>query len=267
MRKLAVVLAGRPAGASHRRQHHHQDADGHQHHRHPAPVAVGRCRSGRRTGPAARPHIAGLPAHGIHARSLRSDYAAHLWSVAPCAPAPAARGRRRRGSPTTTPASGCGSMTPRPRRATSGRCAPGTPGACAPPQGWTQVDRRVAVRPRFEPPTYPGVVSRPEAPASGNRWGLPEAVLGFAGRASCFGGDGRGGRGRRRAIDRHRAGPIPVAVTVADVVGLWVGLVGAVCTPAGSGAGAIWAGLRVGARELVGPSRSVRSSAWPASTP
>jgi hypothetical protein len=31
-------------------------------------------------------------------------------------------------------------------------CA-GHAGRLRPPQGWTQVDRRVAVRPRFEPPT------------------------------------------------------------------------------------------------------------------
>lgn len=69
-------------------------------------------------------------------------------------------------------------------------------------------------------------MSRPEAPASGNRWGLGEAVAGFSiglvlsAVAAAI---------AEAATGYHSTshGAIPIAVTAADVSGLWVGLVGA----------------------------------------
>lgn len=70
-------------------------------------------------------------------------------------------------------------------------------------------------------------MSRPEAPASGNRWGLREAVLGFAIGlllSAVTAAVAEAATGYRPSS----GGAVPVAVTVAGVVGLWVGLVGAV---------------------------------------
>jgi membrane protease YdiL (CAAX protease family) len=69
-------------------------------------------------------------------------------------------------------------------------------------------------------------VSLPEAPASGNRWGLGEAAVGFvaglvlAALASTIAESATG-------YHTGSSAPIPVAVTVANVLGLWVGLVAA----------------------------------------
>src|SRR6516164_6228637 len=73
----------------------------------------------------------------------------------------------------------------------------------------------------------PGLVSQPEAPASGNRWGLGEAVLGFAAGLLL---SAAGAAIAEAATDYHppSSAPIPVAVTGADVLGLWLGLIGAV---------------------------------------
>ncbi len=69
-------------------------------------------------------------------------------------------------------------------------------------------------------------MSPPEAPASGNRWGLPEAVIGFAVGlllSALTASIAESATGYRPSS----GGAIPVAVTVADVCGLWIGLVGA----------------------------------------
>jgi hypothetical protein len=69
-------------------------------------------------------------------------------------------------------------------------------------------------------------VNQPEAPASGNRWGLGEAVVGFAVGlllASAAAGIAEAATGYHASSN----GAIPVAVTAADVTGLWLGLVGA----------------------------------------
>ncbi len=69
-------------------------------------------------------------------------------------------------------------------------------------------------------------MSEPEAPASGNRWGLGEAILGFAVGLllSAVGASiAEAATGYRPSSNA----PLPVAVTAADVAGLWVGLVGA----------------------------------------
>lgn len=69
-------------------------------------------------------------------------------------------------------------------------------------------------------------MSRPEAPASGNRWGFGEAFVGFAvglllsALAAAVAEAATGYHSSSSAA-------IPVAVTAADVAGLWVGLVGA----------------------------------------
>ena len=67
-------------------------------------------------------------------------------------------------------------------------------------------------------------MSLPEAPASGNRWGLPEAVVAFAAGLVL---SSLGATIAESATGYHSgsSAPIPVAVTVADVLGLWVGLV------------------------------------------
>lgn len=65
------------------------------------------------------------------------------------------------------------------------------------------------------------------APARGHRWGLGEAVLGFAAGVVLS----TITAGIAEAITGYRAssgGSIPIAVTIADVAGLWVGLVGSV---------------------------------------
>jgi membrane protease YdiL (CAAX protease family) len=70
-------------------------------------------------------------------------------------------------------------------------------------------------------------VNLPEAPASGNRWGLGEAIAGFAVGLVLAAITAT----LAEAITGYRpssGGPIPVLVTAADVAGLWVGLVGAV---------------------------------------
>jgi len=69
-------------------------------------------------------------------------------------------------------------------------------------------------------------VSEPEAPVSGNGWGLPEAILGFAAGlllSAVATSIAAGSTGYRLSS----GGALPVAVTGADVGGLWVGLVGA----------------------------------------
>jgi membrane protease YdiL (CAAX protease family) len=68
-------------------------------------------------------------------------------------------------------------------------------------------------------------VIRPEAPASGNRWGLGEAVIAFAAGLllSAL------GAALAEAATGYRASSsagLPVAVTGADLAGLWIGLVG-----------------------------------------
>ena len=67
-------------------------------------------------------------------------------------------------------------------------------------------------------------MSLPEARASGNRWGLGEAVAGFAGGLVLA---AVGATIAESATGYHPGSgvPIPVAVTVANVLGLWVGLV------------------------------------------
>jgi membrane protease YdiL (CAAX protease family) len=69
-------------------------------------------------------------------------------------------------------------------------------------------------------------VNTPEAPASGNRWGLGEAVLGFAAGLLL---SAVAAAIAEKATGYHpsSSAPIPVAVTAADVAGLWIGLVGA----------------------------------------
>ena len=70
-------------------------------------------------------------------------------------------------------------------------------------------------------------MSRSEARASGNRWGLPEAVLGFAVGLLLSGITAA----LAESLTGYRpasGSPIPVLVTAADVLGLWVGLIGAV---------------------------------------
>jgi membrane protease YdiL (CAAX protease family) len=70
-------------------------------------------------------------------------------------------------------------------------------------------------------------VNLPEAPASGNRWGLAEAAIGFAVGlvlAAIAAGLAEAATGYRPSS----GGPIPILVTAADVAGLWLGLVGAV---------------------------------------
>ena len=164
-----VVLRGGARTASHRRQHDRQDADGDQHHRDPSPVAAGWRRPPGRSGPAPGPHVTGLSAHVpmVGVQNLRTaakrrcmapspprpPLASSPCTGVPCAPAPAARGRRRRGSPTTTPPSGCGSMTfSSPDGGDQWALCASHAGRLRAPQGWTQVDRRVASPPRFEPP-------------------------------------------------------------------------------------------------------------------
>jgi CAAX protease family protein len=70
-------------------------------------------------------------------------------------------------------------------------------------------------------------VSQPEAPASGNRWGLGEAVLGFA-AGLLLSAAGAGIAESATGYHPPSNAPIPVAVTGADVIGLWLGLIGAV---------------------------------------
>jgi membrane protease YdiL (CAAX protease family) len=69
-------------------------------------------------------------------------------------------------------------------------------------------------------------VNPPEAPASGNRWGLGEAVVGFAAGLIL---SVLAAAAAESATGYHSGSTaaIPVAVTAADVLGLWVGLVGA----------------------------------------
>lgn len=66
----------------------------------------------------------------------------------------------------------------------------------------------------------------PGAPASGNRWGLGEAVAGFAAGLVL---SALAATVAASATGYHTGSTaaIPVAVTAADVLGLWVGLVGA----------------------------------------
>ena len=70
-------------------------------------------------------------------------------------------------------------------------------------------------------------MSQPEAPVSGNRWGLAEALLGFAiglllsAAAASIVASAAGYR-------LSSSSPLPLAVTAADLAGLWTGLVGAV---------------------------------------
>lgn len=67
----------------------------------------------------------------------------------------------------------------------------------------------------------------PSPRAKGHRWGLGQAVLGFAVGvvlAAIFAGIAEGITGYRPSSGAS----IPVAVTLADVAGLWVGLVGSV---------------------------------------
>ena len=104
-------------------------------------------------------------------------------------------------------------------------CA-GHAGRLRAPKGWTQVDRRVVQGPGSTA-RRPGVMSPPEAPASGNRWGLAEAVIGFAVGlllSAIAATIAEGATGYHPTA----TSPIPVAVTVADVAGLWLGLIGAV---------------------------------------
>jgi membrane protease YdiL (CAAX protease family) len=93
------------------------------------------------------------------------------------------------------------------------------------------------------------VADRAPAPGAAHTWGLTEALAGFAAglvvslllTAAVAAAVGF----------RQRSGaPYPVAVTVADVVGLWVGLVGAAVLASrrcGTGSLAADFGLRVGA--------------------
>ncbi len=70
-------------------------------------------------------------------------------------------------------------------------------------------------------------MSRPAARASGHRWGLPEAIIGFAVGlllSAITAAIAEGATGYHPSA----TSPIPVAVTAADVVGLWLGLIGAV---------------------------------------
>jgi uncharacterized protein len=69
-------------------------------------------------------------------------------------------------------------------------------------------------------------VNLPEAPASGNRWGLGEAVAGFAAGLVL---SAVAATVAESATGYHTGSTaaIPIAVTAADVLGLWVGLVGA----------------------------------------
>ncbi len=81
--------------------------------------------------------------------------------------------------------------------------------------------------PEVRPARRPGVVNRPEAPASGNRWGLGEAIAGFAVGlvlSAVTASIAEGVTGYRPSSTSG----IPLAVTAADVAGLWLGLIGAV---------------------------------------
>jgi len=68
-------------------------------------------------------------------------------------------------------------------------------------------------------------VNQPEAPASGNRWGLGEAIVGFAAGLLL---SAVAATIAEAATGYHPSSnaPLPVAVTAADVAGLWVGLIG-----------------------------------------
>lgn len=69
-------------------------------------------------------------------------------------------------------------------------------------------------------------MTRPEAPVSGNRWGLNEAIIGFAVGillSALAAGVAESITGERPSS----SAPLPLAVTAADLAGLWVCLVGA----------------------------------------
>jgi membrane protease YdiL (CAAX protease family) len=68
-------------------------------------------------------------------------------------------------------------------------------------------------------------MSQPEAPASGNRWGLAEAVLGFA-LGLVLSAVGAAVAESMTGYRSSSGAALPIAVTGADVVGLWIGLVG-----------------------------------------
>jgi membrane protease YdiL (CAAX protease family) len=70
-------------------------------------------------------------------------------------------------------------------------------------------------------------VNRPEAPASGNRWGLGAAIIGFA-VGLVFSAVAAAIAEAATGYHPSSTSSIPVAVTAADVAGLWLGLIGAV---------------------------------------
>jgi uncharacterized protein len=70
-------------------------------------------------------------------------------------------------------------------------------------------------------------VRAPEVRASGNRWGLGEAALGFA-VGLLLSAIGAGLAESATGYRTSSPNGLPVAVTGADLIGLWIGLVGAV---------------------------------------
>lgn len=99
-------------------------------------------------------------------------------------------------------------------------------------------------------PKSPSSKPNPDAPARGNGWGLPEAIVGFAAGlliSLLTAGIAESATGYRPSSN----GPIPVAVIAANVGGLWIGLVGA----------AILASRRHGTRSI-GTDYGYRVATW-----
>jgi uncharacterized protein len=87
------------------------------------------------------------------------------------------------------------------------------------------------------------------APVSGRSWGLPEALAGF-GAGLLVSAFAASAVAHAVGYDTSSSAPMPVAVTAADLAGLWLGLVGAVMLATrmnGSGSVVRDYGLRVGA--------------------